>query len=144
MTILAQSRLRLEPNALALRQIGGWLKEATDLLEEKPPGLLSRAELAVHEACMNVVDHANLPEGSTLDLALVLSTRDLRVQITDSGEEFAITEVASPADHTLQERGYGVKIIRALVNDLTYRRVDSHNELELRIDLDEQQPRTDH
>ena len=54
----------------------------------------------------------------------------------DAGEEFHLSEVATPPTDTMQERGYGVKIIRSLVSDLTYRRSGSRNELEMRIDLE--------
>lgn len=83
---------------------------------------------------MNVVDHAQLPAGESIDLELVLTTEHLIVRVVDRGEEFHIDDVRQPPVDELQERGYGVKIIRSLVSDLTYRRVDSTNVLELTID----------
>lgn len=140
MSVVARSSLRLEAHALAMRQIGGWLTDATDLLATgTAPGLTARAELAVHEACMNVVDHARLPEGSLIELTLVLTTDRLTVTVADDGDEFLLSAVPSPAPGNLQERGFGVKIIRTLVSELSYRRIGSRNELELRIDIEEQQ-----
>lgn len=130
-----ESRLRLEPTALDVRRVGDWLRSATGHLDEqRAEALLSRAELAVHEACMNVIDHANLPDGAVIDLRLALEPDRLTVWVMDPGDEFDMSGVAAPPEGTLQERGYGVKIIRALVSELTYRRTAEGNELTLRID----------
>lgn len=134
MTVLARSRLVLAPNALALREIGPWLRATTsELTDAAVTAAVARSELAVHEACMNVVDHANLPPGSTLEVRLVLSTDRLTLTVVDGGDEFHLADVKSPPSHVMQERGFGVKIIRSLVDELTYRRVGSTNELELTI-----------
>ncbi|MCK2037538.1 ATP-binding protein [Microbacterium sp. SSW1-49] len=136
MTVLAASRIRLEPTPVALRAIGGWLRQATARLDaDAAAAMLSRAELAVHEACMNVIEHAGLPEGSEIDLELELTTDRLTIRVSDAGDVFDLDAVADPAPHTLQEGGYGVKIIRSLVDELTYRRSNSMNELELRLNL---------
>ncbi|WP_187264997.1 ATP-binding protein [Homoserinibacter sp. GY 40078] len=134
MTLIARSQLLLEPNALAARAIGSWLRTATDKLDSAAgEALLSRAELAVHEACMNVIDHAHLPEGSQVELNLRLTTEWLTVQIFDDGDVFDPATIPTPAPRVLQERGYGMKIIRSLVNHVSYRRIGSRNTLELRI-----------
>ncbi len=131
-----QSSLRLEPSALAVRQVGPWLSSSlASLGSDVADAVMMRAELAVHEACMNVVDHANLPSGSTIDVYLELTPERLIVRVCDPGDEFDLGAVPEPAPMTLQERGYGVKIIRSLVTELTYRRLDSVNELQLQIDI---------
>lgn len=137
MELIAHSRLSLEPDPLALRELGSWLGTATQLLPDRAAAatLLARAELAVHEACMNVVDHAQLPAGEVIELDLVLTADRLTVRVVDWGEEFRLSDVPNPPADVLQERGYGVKIIRSIVSDLTYRRDDSTNVLELTIDV---------
>ena len=130
--------LRLEPSALAVRQVGPWLRSSlTSLGTELADAVMMKAELAVHEACMNVVDHANLPSGSTIDVHLELTPERLVVRVCDPGDEFDLAAVPEPAPMTLQERGYGVKIIRSLVTELTYRRLGSVNELRLHIDINQ-------
>lgn len=136
MTVIAESRLEIQPHALAVREIGGWLREALDHLDGAvTTALFGRAELAVHEACMNVIDHANLPDDAVIDLTLLLTDTELTVWVRDRGDEFDLDAVTSPAPRTLQERGYGLKIIRSLVTQLGYRRVGSQNELTLRLDF---------
>ncbi|QWT24316.1 ATP-binding protein [Subtercola sp. PAMC28395] len=137
MTPIVQSHLRLEPSPLALRALSPWLKTAIDSLDPAPaPDLFSRAELAVHEACMNVIDHAELPPNSMIELELTLGPDSLTVQVRDPGEEFDLAAVPAPDPMGLGERGYGVKIIRSLVSVLVYRRNGDMNELEMRIDTE--------
>lgn len=137
MTGRTTATLELAPTALAMRAIGPWLRGAVCTAN---PGttdaLVSRMELAVHEACMNVVDHADLPADGTIGLTLALSQHDLTVQVRDHGREFDPADAPGPPTGELQERGYGVKIVRALVDDLVYRRTGPTNELTLRIDLE--------
>ncbi|SKA94519.1 Anti-sigma regulatory factor (Ser/Thr protein kinase) [Agreia bicolorata] len=136
MTVVAESSLQLQPTALAMREIGGWLRSAIDHLDDTTAAaLFPRAELAVHEACMNVIEHGQLPAGAVVDVNLVLDSTELTVWVRDSGTEFDLAAVTSPAPNTLQERGYGIKIIRSLVSELSYRRIGEQNELTLRIDF---------
>jgi anti-sigma regulatory factor (Ser/Thr protein kinase) len=136
MAMLAESQINIEPNAVAVRELGPWLRDATaPLSPEVADVLLARAELAVHEACMNVIDHANLPIASSLELELELSDDCLVVRLTDLGDPFDLARVPTPDPHILKPRGYGVKIIRALATELSYRRVGETNELTLRFDI---------
>jgi anti-sigma regulatory factor (Ser/Thr protein kinase) len=139
MSPIAHSSLSIEPSALAVRAVGPWLRTALDGAgSDGVDALMMRAELAVHEACMNVVDHANLPAGSSIDLFLELTPQHLVIRVCDPGDQFDLESVPEPAPATLQERGYGVKIIRALVSELTYRRLGAVNELQLRIDISDE------
>ncbi|GLZ36703.1 ATP-binding protein [Actinokineospora sp. NBRC 105648] len=135
MTSVTTATLRLAPDVLSTREIGPWLRTAMRHVDaETADALLSRMELAVHEVCMNVVDHAHLPADSVIELSLVLSSTDLTVWVRDRGAEFDLAAIPDPAEGVLQERGYGIKIARALVSELSYRRTRSGNELALRID----------
>lgn len=138
MTGITSARLDLEPTARSTRAIGPWLRQSLAGLDpDTADALMSRMELAVHEACMNVIDHADLPAGGTIELSLALSPHELTVRVRDGGGAgFDLAAVPDPATHDLQERGYGLKIVRALVDDLNYRRTAAGNELTLRIDLE--------
>ncbi|MCY7411524.1 MAG: ATP-binding protein [Salinibacterium sp.] len=100
-----------------------------------PPDLLNRAELAVHEACMNVVDHAEVSRGSTIELSVRIDADALVASTIDHGIEFDPGASARPARGVIQERGYGVKIVRSIVDGMAYERVGDTNQLVLRIDL---------
>ncbi len=136
MTEIVRSRLALEPTALATRRIGGWLAASLAHLDPATASALAaRAELAVHEACMNVIEHGELPAGSTIDLALEATPGELVVRLVDRGAPFDPSGVAAlPADPE-RERGYGLTIIRSLTTAVAYRRVGEKNELELRMEI---------
>jgi anti-sigma regulatory factor (Ser/Thr protein kinase) len=137
-TDLTTATLNLAPDALSVREVGPWLRAALRKLDPDTAGaLLSRMELAVHEVCMNVVNHARLPAGSEIELSLALDAGGLTVCVRDPGEEFNLAEVPNPPERVLQEHGYGIKIVRALVTELSYRHTGTGNELALRIDLGE-------
>lgn len=139
MTILARSSLTIAPTALAVREVGTWLKDSIILVDnESIASLLSRAELAVHEACMNVVDHADVPAGSSISLTLELQSRHLSVTLTDQGQPFDLDAVPLPDPLALKARGYGVKIMRSLASEVRYKRTGQTNELVLRFDIKEQ------
>lgn len=133
----AAATLGLVPTELALRAIGPWLQQSVGGLDPTTArAVLPRMELAVHETCMNVVHHAALADGEQIELALTLDPDHLTVYVRDPGAAFDQAGVPEPAGGELRERGYGVKIARSLVDELTYRRQGSRNELALRIDLE--------
>lgn len=132
MTRLAESSLRIAPDVLAVRSVGEWLRAATGVLApETAQSLLSRAELAVHEACVNVIDHARLAPGEGIGLSLVLEDDRLTVEIEDRGRPFDLEAVRLPEKSVPQERGFGVTIIRSLTDELAYHRAGSVNRLVL-------------
>jgi serine/threonine-protein kinase RsbW len=139
MTILAKSSLTIAPTALAVRDVGVWLREAIAIIDDDSgASLISRAELAVHEACMNVIDHADVPAGRSIYLTLELQSRLLSVTMTDEGQPFDFDAVPLPDPHALKARGYGVKIMRSLASEIHYERTGLTNELILRFDIEEQ------
>ncbi len=136
-----RSRLELAPTALATREIGGWLAESLSVLPERTASaVLSRAELAVHEACMNIIEHGRLPDGGIIELRLELSPGQLLVRLLDRGVAFDPVQAPVPATDPLRERGYGLIIIRSLA-EVSYRRVETVNELELRMEIGEEDAR---
>ncbi|MFJ4037526.1 ATP-binding protein [Microbacterium sp. NPDC090007] len=120
---------------MATRQIGGWLAASfSELTPAVASSVLPRAELAVHEACMNVIEHAGLPADATIELSLELSPAQLTVRLVDPGEAFDPARAAVLTADPLRERGYGLTIIRSLAA-MSYRRVGTTNELELRMEI---------
>lgn len=136
MTEVRHAELELEPTVLATRRIGAWLSGALDHLDPRTLAVLfPRAELAIHEACMNVVEHGDLPDGAKIALSLTATTHRLEVRVTDPGAAFDPASAAVGGGHPLQERGYGIKIIRSVADELEYRRIGERNELTLRIEI---------
>lgn len=134
MTERVRSRLDIAPTLLATREIGDWLHGALDPLDDDGlRALLPRIELAVHEACVNAVEHGSPPPGTAIELELAVRGEWLTVTIVDHGGRFDPSTHERPPTEPFQERGYGLKIIRSIADRVTYRRVGSTNELELVI-----------
>ncbi len=129
------STLSIGANPLAVRDIGPWLRrlfDGNDPVESDT--LVTRLELAVHEVCMNVVDHAGLPPGASLELEGSIDAHRVHIEIRDDGEAFDPNGVPEPVPGVAQVRGYGLMIVRQLVNTVDYRHTDGHNTWVLELD----------
>ena len=82
-------------------------------------------DLAVDEACSNVIDHAyGGDEQGEIRIKLELDDRGLRLSIQDDGAPFdpdcvVEPDLISPLE-TRCERGLGVYLIRNLMDEVTY------------------------
>jgi anti-sigma regulatory factor (Ser/Thr protein kinase) len=118
----------------ALRQLGSWLAELIGTpCAGQLPDLLSRSELALHEVCVNVVDHAYQGGPGELTVSGWADDTTVELRITDSGGAFEQHTVVAPQAGVPQIRGYGLMIVRQLVDVLHYERVGDTNVCTLRI-----------
>lgn len=81
-------------------------------------------DLALSEACSNVVEHA-YPEGESGDLEIVLRLergRRVRLEVRDFGSGFAVDPTALDAPGPGAESGRGVYIISRLMDEMSVRR----------------------
>jgi anti-sigma regulatory factor (Ser/Thr protein kinase) len=118
----------------ALRSLGPWLAELLgEPLPGDVPGLLSRIELALHEVCVNVVDHAYGGGPGELTVTGEADDTTVELRITDNGCAFEQHAVVAPRAGVPQIRGYGLMIVKQLVDDVDYDRVGATNICTLRI-----------
>jgi anti-sigma regulatory factor (Ser/Thr protein kinase) len=103
---------------------------------ELPPALAPTFELALEEVFLNVVQHGS-PAGTEpqIDVALAVAGADLVMTVEDNGPPFDPLSLPAP-DVTagLAERpvgGLGVFLVRQMMDDVTYHRVDSRNQLRM-------------
>lgn len=94
---------------------------------------LFEVDLAVDEACTNVIKYAYGPEGGSVQLECLVTDSEVKVCITDSGRPFNPLEVEIP-DLTagLEDRpigGLGVHLIRSLMTEVEYEYRDHRNVL---------------
>ena len=132
------SRLVIAADALSVRQLAGWL---TGLLTEtgpEAPVLQTRVELAVHEVCMNIVDHAygaeHVPGPDDLTIDGAIDPHAVRIEVRDRGAGFDLDAMPKPEPGVPQIRGYGLVIVEKLVDELGYVRRDDTNIWSLRFD----------
>ena len=85
--------------------------------------LIYNVELAVHETCSNIVEHAYAGASGRIavDITLKQDPRQLVVDVRDTGRPFDLSQVKEPAFEQTQTRGYGLFLIRSLVDEVTYR-----------------------
>lgn len=98
--------------------------------------LLDDIELAVDEACTNIVEHAyyGLP-GQSIQLRVEVDHETIMVRLLDRGKAFTFDERALPEQSQLSSftpGGRGLFLMHALLDEVRYRRTpEGQNELVL-------------
>jgi serine/threonine-protein kinase RsbW len=80
-------------------------------------------QLAAHEACTNIVNHAygNKDEGRIIiALALHFDPPRLEIELQDTGRPFDETHYTSPNLDEVRIHGYGIFLMRNLMDSVTY------------------------
>ncbi len=82
-------------------------------------------ELAVDEACSNIIEHAYQGEGvGKIECACNVSANGLTITLRDNGKAFEMDQVPQPdINRPLQHRtkgGLGVFLIRKMMDDVQY------------------------
>jgi serine/threonine-protein kinase RsbW len=102
---------------------------------------LEDLRVAVSEACTNAVEaHRRDAVDDRVIIRCTTSEHHLSVCIEDSGDGFDPSKVpAPPAPESLPtsaERGWGLQLIEALVDEVTFRQTDSGTAVDLVIRFD--------
>jgi anti-sigma regulatory factor (Ser/Thr protein kinase) len=83
--------------------------------------VIGEAQLAVQELCVNIATHAYAGrEDGWFDLDLQLDDEALHADFRDRGARFDAGGVKPPNLDEGQENGYGLFLIRALVDEVQY------------------------
>lgn len=82
-------------------------------------------ELAVDEACSNIIEHAYGGEGrGNIECTLELCTDEIRINLLDHGKPFDITKVPEPKiDQPLEKRkirGLGIYLMRKMMDEIRF------------------------
>ncbi len=89
---------------------------------EKKKDFLEKIELVLLEACTNVVKHAYLGENGPLIFELYILDDLVEMKVGEKGKGFELEKVLEEKTAPLDEKGRGLRIIKALVDDLSYER----------------------
>ena len=86
---------------------------------------VNKIELAVDEACTNVVEHAyHQDENQNIDIAIKIDYQKLSVVVTDKGMSFRMEEVEMPDMKTylaeLRVGGLGIYLMKTLMDEVDY------------------------
>lgn len=84
--------------------------------------LVYSVELAVHETCVNIVEHAYGDEPGRIQVALTLrhNPQQIIIDVRDSGRSFNLSEVRAPDLDQVQTRGYGLFLVGELMDEISY------------------------
>lgn len=85
--------------------------------------LIYNIQLAIHEACTNIVNHSYDDDTGYIDIIMTLSydPRWFVVELHDQGDNsFDLSEAAKPSLDEAQIHGYGLYIIQELMDDTLY------------------------
>ncbi len=123
---------------LAVRELGPWLAQSLEsMLGAEVANLqVGRIELALHEMCINIVEHAYEGSGGPITISVERNPGTVHFTIQDSGKQFDPATVNEPDPDNPQVRGYGLMITRQLTSQLRYSNDDSHNRWDLTFDVD--------
>jgi serine/threonine-protein kinase RsbW len=97
-----------------------------------------RNELALilEEWLTNILSYSRAPSSSEMTLALKTSADDLWLEIRDRGESFNPLEAPAPDRETPLEKrhpgGYGIAMVKQLVDEMEWERIGGQNVLRLR------------
>ncbi|MBL8118443.1 MAG: ATP-binding protein [Anaerolineae bacterium] len=107
--------------------IGEMLQRVEGLAE--PEQTIYNIQLAVHEGCTNIIDHAynGAPGRMIVELNLEFSPNRLIVNLHDNGQQFDPMRVPEPELGIGQERGYGLFLMRQIMDEVYYEPNDGHN-----------------
>ena len=90
---------------------------------QEPAVVAYNIQLAVHETCTNIVDHAygGAPDGRiVITLTLATGPRRLVVDLHDTGRSFDPSTVPEPDLERGQVHGYGIFLMHSLMDDVAY------------------------
>lgn len=125
MQTIAASQMSLPADLSQLHRVSSTISEimakATNLAE--PNVANYNIQLAVQELCVNIVNHAYEGQtGGTIDITLALTRNPQRlaIEIRDKGMAFEPALVSDPDLSMLHEHGYGMFLIRQLIDEVDY------------------------
>jgi serine/threonine-protein kinase RsbW len=118
-------RLDLPANHKHLNILGACISELLVRVEhvDDREAIVYNLQLAAHEACANIIDHAyagDLNRRILITLTLTGRPRRLIIELHDTGFSFDLATVPDPNLNEAHDHGYGLFLIRSLMDEVTY------------------------
>jgi serine/threonine-protein kinase RsbW len=108
-----------------LNVVGACLAEVMTRIDDLPEAaiLTYNVQLAVHEICTNIVEHAYQNTATNriaMTISLAAQPQRLVVELRDTGRAFDLAAVQTPTLDNPQEGGYGLFLVRELMDEVSY------------------------
>lgn len=118
----------LERIAAAVEDVGG--------KERWPSALLFKVNLVIEELSLNIMDHGYESQPDEFDITIMSEDDAVTIEISDRGAPFdPLTEGPAPnTEAGVSDRqigGLGIHLVRAMVDEASYRRHEGRNYLTL-------------
>ena len=124
-------RLELPANAQYLNVLAACIGEMLSRVDgmSDPQQTIYNIQLAVHEGCTNIVDHAYVDDGGRIAVNLMLgwSPPQIIVELHDNGRSFDPDSISDPNFDEPQVRGYGLFLMRQIMDEVAYDPQPGHN-----------------
>ena len=125
--------IRLAADVAEIERLNRLIRQFGEL-HELPGRTLYAVNLALDEMVTNVILYGyEKAEGEQISVRLEVAPPELRCEIVDGGREFNPMQMPSPdLDTPLKDRelgGLGIHLMRALMDQVTYRREEPKNVL---------------
>ena len=118
-------RLELPANHKHLNILGACISELLARVEhvDQREAVIYNMQLAAHEACANIIDHAyagDLDRRIFITLTLTGRPRRLIIELHDTGFSFDLAAVPEPNLDEAHDHGYGLFLMRSLMDEVAY------------------------
>lgn len=114
-----------------LESLGERLREFLGVIPNliEPEATRYNIELAVHEIAANIVNHAYVNSSGAIVMSATLSSEPMQINVTleDTGCAFDPDTVQEPNLGELQEHGFGLFLVRHLMDKVEYQQLDKKN-----------------
>lgn len=123
--------LEFPGNIESLCPVAEFVLKACNAVTSPPlPGeLISAICLVASEAVTNAIMHGVRHEGDLLSVTIVVHDDMISVRVVDHGPGFDLDEVIPPDLDQPAESGYGIFVIKSLMDEVSYVRGDDANAL---------------
>ena len=135
-----EKEIRISNNLNEIVVLASFIEELGEELSLPAETVVRNINLALEEAVANIIMYAYPPKEQHIILLKVTSTeKQLIFLLTDKGASFDPTQVEE-VDITLpiEERpigGLGIFLIRSIMNEISYQRIDNENRLIMKKDI---------
>jgi serine/threonine-protein kinase RsbW len=121
--------LEIAADLFAVRELGPWLRDLVSSVvsEHGSDEIVGPIELALHELCINIVEHSYRGTAGSIQLSGERVGDQLVFTVRDLGYAFDgdLGNVRETQEHTI--RGYGLAILQQLAASLAYERDGDSN-----------------
>lgn len=131
---MAHARIRLAADERAVARVTSWLESFCNRHR------LSRAVtdvvcLSLEEVVSNIVEHGYERQPGKFSIELHCDHRAVSAMIEDQGKPFDPMQAAIPHDDGIlasrREGGFGLRLVKGLMDDVVYQRAGTKNRLKL-------------